>query len=133
IHRIVNYIRPSIFVLVETDIWPGLIDYLRRKGINSILVNGRVSPRTFKSYRRFAFLTRKIFENFELCLMDSELDSKRLLKIGIAPPEKVNTVGNIKFDRHWVPMTQEERNDWLSLLKLESRDLVWVAGSTHSS
>jgi len=131
IHRIVNYIRPSIFVLVETDIWPGLIDYLRRKGIKSILVNGRVSPRTFKSYRRFAFLTRKIFENFELCLMDSELDSKRLLKIGIAPPEKINTVGNIKFDRHWVPMTQAERHDWFSLLKLESRDLIWVAGSVH--
>jgi len=131
IHRIVNYIRPSIFILVETDIWPGLIDYLRRKGIKSILVNGRVSPRTFKSYRRFAFLTRKIFENFELCLMDSELDSKRLLKIGIAPPEKVNTVGNIKFDRNWVPMTQEEHHDWLGLLKLESRDLIWVAGSVH--
>ena len=131
IRQIVNYIRPSIFILVETDIWPGLIYYLKKRGIRSILVNGRVSPRTFKSYRRFAFLTRKIFKPFELCLMDSELDSKRLLKVGIAPPEKVNTVGNIKFDRHWFPMSQEERRNWLSLLNLEFRDLIWVAGSIH--
>ena len=131
IRRIVNYIRPSVFVLIETDIWPGLIYYLKKKGIKSILVNGRVSPRTFKSYCRFAFLTRKIFKPFELCLMDSGLDSERLLRIGITPPEKVNTVGNIKFDRHWAPMSPREREDWLSLLKLESRDLIWVAGSTH--
>ncbi len=132
IHRIINYIRPSIFILVETDIWPGLIDYLKRRGIRSILINGRVSPRTYKSYRRFAFLSRKIFEPFELCLMDSELDSKRLLKVGISPPEKVNTVGNIKFDRNWIPMSQEERQNWLSILNLESDNIIWVAGSTHN-
>jgi len=131
IRRIVNYIRPSVFILVETDIWPGLLDYLKKRRIPSILVNGRVSPRTFKSYRRFAYFTRKIFAPFEQCLMDSELDSKRLLKIGIASPEKVYTVGNIKFDRHWIPMSQEERGNWLRLLKLESRDLIWVAGSIH--
>ena len=42
VRRMVDYVRPSIFILVETDIWPGIIDYLRRKGIKSLLVNGRI-------------------------------------------------------------------------------------------
>jgi 3-deoxy-D-manno-octulosonic-acid transferase len=131
VHRIVNYIRPSIFILVETDIWPALINYLRKRGVKSILVNGRVSPRTSKAYNKFAFLARKLFEHFELCLMTSDLDTNRLLQVGIGLPEKVITVGNIKFDRDWEPMCQEERQKWLNLLSLESEDRIWVAGSTH--
>jgi 3-deoxy-D-manno-octulosonic-acid transferase len=45
---------------------------------------------------------------------------------------KVRTVGNIKFDRDWIPMSEEERLNWLSLLGLESENLIWVAGSTHA-
>jgi 3-deoxy-D-manno-octulosonic-acid transferase len=131
VRRIVRYVSPSVFILIETDIWPGIIDYLRRKGIKSILVNGRVSPRTFKSYSRFTFIARKIFESFDLCLMDSDLDSKRLLAVGIEPPDKVKTVGNIKFDRQWTPMDREEHQKWLRLLNIEPESLVWVAGSVH--
>ena len=128
--RIISCIRPSIFILVETDIWPGLIHRLRKTGVMSFLVNGRISPRTFRSYRRFRFFTRMMFDRLEMCLMQSDLDSSRLLEIGIAA-DKVRTVGNIKFDRDWTPMSQEERQKLLKLLNLELDDLVWVAGSTH--
>ena len=130
IRKIVNYIKPSIFILVETDIWPGLIDYLRRRGLKSVLVNGRVSPRTYNSYRSASCLIKKMFEPLELCLMQSGIDSERLSGVGIGR-EKIVTVGNIKFDRDWVPMNEEERGNWLTLLNLEDEDPVWVAGSTH--
>ncbi len=130
VRRIVHYIKPSVFVLVETDVWPGLIDYLSKRGVKSVLVNGRVSPRTFKSYRRFSFFARKMFEPFDSCLMQSDLDRERLLSVGI-DPNKVRTVGNIKYDRDWVPMGQEERRNWSDLLGLQQEDLIWVAGSTH--
>ncbi len=130
VRRIANYVKPSVFVLVETDIWPGLIDYLRKRGIKSILVNGRVSPRTFKSYRMFSFFARKMFKPFDSCLMQSDLDRERLLKVGI-DPGKIRTVGNIKYDRNWIPMGQEESQDWSNLLGLQPEDLIWVAGSTH--
>jgi len=77
------------------------------------------------------FLTRKMFKPLKLCLMQSDLDRNRLLQAGIDPPEKVRAVGNIKFDRDWVPMSQEERHKWLDLLRLESENIIWVAGSTH--
>lgn len=130
VHRIVTYIRPSLFILVETDIWPAIIDHLKKKGVKSLLVNGRVSPRTFKYYRRFPHFTRMIFKELECCLMQSDLDRDRLLKAGISA-EKVVTAGNIKFDRAWIPMNQKERRKWFGLLDIKREDLVWVAGSTH--
>ena len=126
----VNHVRPSAFILVETDIWPGLIDYLRRRGIKSVLVNGRVSPRTFRSYHRFPFFTRMMFQPLESCMMQSDLDRERLLKAGIGP-DKVRMVGNIKYDRDWVPMANEERRKLLRALNLGVEDMIWVAGSTH--
>ncbi len=128
--RMARYIRPSIFVLIETDVWPGLIDHLRRKGVKVILVNGKISPSTFRHYRAFPFFSRMIFKPIDFCLMQSGLDSARLLRVGVET-EKVKTVGNIKFDRHWVPMSKKEHSYWLNLLGLGSRNLIWVAGSTH--
>ncbi len=131
VRRIVNYIRPSIFFIVETDLWPGLINYLKKRGIKSILVNGRISPGTFKQYRGFPLIARKMFEALELCLMQTDLDRERLLRVGIGPPTKIRTVGNIKFDREWIPMGVEERLEWLQVLGLEPENIIWVAGSTH--
>ncbi|MBN2418912.1 MAG: 3-deoxy-D-manno-octulosonic acid transferase [Deltaproteobacteria bacterium] len=131
IRRIFNYIKPSIFILVETDIWPGLTCFLNKKSIITILVNGRVSPRTFKAYKKLSFVTRKLFEPISLCLMQSDLDRERLLQAGVRPREKVITVGNIKFDRLWVPMNNDERRKWMNILGLDPEDLIWVAGSTH--
>ncbi|MBW1805363.1 MAG: 3-deoxy-D-manno-octulosonic acid transferase, partial [Deltaproteobacteria bacterium] len=88
--------RPSLLILVETDIWPGLLSCMRKRGVQVILVNGRVSPRTFRSYRRFRSLSRRVLGMMELCLMQSDLDRKRLLEIGL-PPEMVETVGNINL------------------------------------
>jgi len=130
IRRVVNFIRPSLFILVETDIWPGLISYLKKRGTKTILINGRISPRTFRYYRRFRPLARRIFSAMDLCMMQSDLDRDRLLQIGVEE-QKVKTVGNIKFDRDWVPMGEEEYENLLNTLNLESENDIWVAGSTH--
>jgi len=132
VHRIVKHIKPAVFVLVETDIWPGLLGYLRKKKTSSILVNGRISPRTFRAYSRFRYFAVKMYAPVGLCLMQSELDKKRILKIGISPA-KVITTGNIKFDREWTPMTPAERLKWQNELNLVQDDPLWVAGSTHEN
>lgn len=131
VRRICQYIKPSVFILVETDIWPALVGYLKRMGIKTILVNGRISPRTFKSYKRFSFFVRKMFKPLELCLMQSDLDRDRLVLSGIDSPGKVVTIGNIKFDREWETMDDEKRNVLLSSVGFDAEDMIWVAGSTH--
>jgi 3-deoxy-D-manno-octulosonic-acid transferase len=130
VRRIVDHIKPSVFILVETDIWPGLLNHLKKRGIKTLLVNGRISPRTFSSYWRFRFFIRIMMNPVEQCLMQSDLDTKRLLQIGIRP-DKVKTVGNIKFDRDWVPMSKKEHQNWLNVLNLKDENSIWIAGSTH--
>ena len=128
--KLIQCIKPALFILVETDIWPGLISLLKKKGIKTVLINGRISPRTLRSYNKCRFFIRRLFNSFELCLMQTDLDRKRILSIGVAP-ENVKTAGNIKFDSDWLPMGDKERHEWLEALHLEPENIVWVAGSTH--
>lgn len=128
--KLIQCIKPALFILVETDIWPGLISLLKKKGIKTVLINGRISPRTLRSYNKCRFFIRRLFNSFELCLMQTDLDRKRILSIGVAPG-KVKTAGNIKFDSDWLPMGDKERHEWLEALNLEPENIIWVAGSTH--
>jgi 3-deoxy-D-manno-octulosonic-acid transferase len=67
---------------------------------------------------------------FDFCLMQSELDRERVLKLGV-DEGRVITAGNIKFDREQVPMRSEERGAWMDALHLKPEEPLWVAGSTH--
>ncbi|OQW99581.1 MAG: hypothetical protein BWK74_01885 [Desulfobacteraceae bacterium A6] len=132
IRRIVRHINPLFFLLVETDIWPALITFLSDKKIKCFLVNGRISPRTNKSYKKFSYFIKPVLNRFTLCMMQSELDAKRLLEAGI-DHDRIKTTGNIKFDRDWLPMQKEERDTWLNKLALDPDDDIWVAGSIHKN
>lgn len=127
--KMIRNINPMIFVLIETDIWPGLISMLKKRGVKTILVNGRVSPRTQKSYRRWRFLIKNVLRQLELALMQTELDKYRISQGGMFE-NRVKVTGNIKFDRPWKPLNAIKRNQWLQLLNL-TNGIIWVAGSTH--
>jgi 3-deoxy-D-manno-octulosonic-acid transferase len=130
IRRLVNYVRPSVLLLVESDIWPGLLSFLKKRGVKAILINGRISPRTFRAYRRFRFLSRRMLDYLDMCLMQSEQDKVMLIRIGMKS-NKLAAVGNIKFDMEWKPMDEKERGYWLERLQLKMGNRILVAGSTH--
>ncbi|MBW2708315.1 MAG: 3-deoxy-D-manno-octulosonic acid transferase [Deltaproteobacteria bacterium] len=128
--RMINCVRPSVFILVETDLWPGLLGFLKQKGVRSLLVNGRISPRTLKSYKKAPGVVRRMFAPLAYCLMQTDLDRDRLLQLGMAR-EKVITTGNIKFDREMFTMDAHKKGEWLETLGLKPEMQLWVAGSTH--
>lgn len=130
ISKIVKAVNPSLLILIETDIWPGLISYLKDKNIKIILVNGRVSPRTFRGYKKLRFYFRHVLSDIELLLMQSELDSNRIKAIGV-PSQKIKIAGNIKFDQKWNSMDKKEHEEWMTLLGIDPGAKVVVAGSTH--
>lgn len=129
--RLLSWVEPSLLVLVETDLWPGLLGALQQRKVPRILVNGRISPRTFRMYMRVPFLARRLFSSLDLCLMQTDLDRRRLLRAGVGRVTPVRTVGNIKFDQAWHPLAREERRAWWETLGLPETARIWVAGSVH--
>ena len=129
-YRVARLIRPSMFILVETDLWPGLMGYLKERGVRTLWVNGKLSPSTFGVYRMAPFFSRVLFNQLDVCLVQAVVDRDRLFALGVGPAQ-VEVVGNVKFDREWVSMGEKERRYWLSLLRLGNENLIWVAGSTH--
>ncbi|MBW2093628.1 MAG: 3-deoxy-D-manno-octulosonic acid transferase [Deltaproteobacteria bacterium] len=130
VRRALHAINPAVFVLIETDIWPGFLSAARKKKVKCLLVNGRISPKTYSFYKKCSFLVRKMFGVFDRCLMQTDLDRDRLLAIGV-DREKVQAVGNIKFDCPWAPMEDTERARWMAEMGIRKGNSVIVGGSTH--
>ena len=128
--KIIREIRPKLFLLIETDLWPGLLHFLKQGGTTTLLLNGRISPRTLRSYRKTPMFVRQMYKDLDFCFMQTEFDRERLLQIGIEP-QKLKVTGNVKFDHDWLTMTEAERLELRRELHLLPGDKVWVAGSTH--
>lgn len=128
--NILDRVKPSLFVLVETDFWPNLVLGLKRNGIPAALVNGRLSPRSHRGYSRLGALSGLIFEAFDLIFSQTELDRTRFISLG-APPEKVLAAGNLKFDSSAQNTPQTEEQTILNDIGITPGRRTWVAGSTH--
>jgi 3-deoxy-D-manno-octulosonic-acid transferase len=97
VSRFVKYIRPNLFILIETDLWPNTLIYLKNKNIPTILVNGRVSQKSMEGYRRLRFFFDPMFQSFSFLCMQTKRDRDKMEDIGL-PTEKLRTLGNLKFD-----------------------------------
>ncbi|MDD2465036.1 MAG: 3-deoxy-D-manno-octulosonic acid transferase [Desulfobulbus sp.] len=126
-------IRPDLFIQVETDFWPHWLFCLRQRQIPLMLVNGRISARSFHRYQRFPWLFRPMFTAFTLLAMQTQNDADKMRKLGL-PQDKVLILGNLKFD------TQDEhlasRPDSISITLrhkygFSAIDPLWICGSTH--
>ena len=127
VRRVIGQMSPDLFVVVETEIWPNLLHALHDKKIPSLIVNGRISPRSFKGYSRFGFLFRRVLPLVSRFLMQSEMDAERIIKLG-APPERVSVAGNIKFDQAIVAGKPAATR---AALGIPEGAKVFIAGSTH--
>ncbi|HSE38866.1 MAG TPA: 3-deoxy-D-manno-octulosonic acid transferase [Blastocatellia bacterium] len=91
-------VKPSVVVIIDTEIWPNFLRECRRRGIVTVLANGRISARSFRGYRLLGRPFRRVIENFSLMIMQSEADAERARQLG-APADRVRVCGNLKYDR----------------------------------
>jgi 3-deoxy-D-manno-octulosonic-acid transferase len=132
VSRALRVINPEAIVLVEAEIWPNFLWSARSRGIPTFLVNARLSERSFKGYRRFGFLFRRLFASFAGVGVQNEEDRRRLLALG-CKADAVRVVGNLKFDS--VVLSERPALDVTTLLRklgVGATDPVIVAGSTHA-
>ncbi|MDR1727317.1 MAG: 3-deoxy-D-manno-octulosonic acid transferase [Acidobacteriota bacterium] len=97
VRRVLGWLRPSLVVIIDTEIWPNLLRQAQRRGTPVAMANGRISPASFRHYRLARPVLRRVFGGYAALMMQSDEDAGRITALG-APPEKVSTPGNLKFD-----------------------------------
>lgn len=120
--RALKKVRPALFIVMETELWPNIFITSKAEGIPVIVFNGRLSDSSFSGYRRIRFFIRHVVRCVELFCMQEQVYRERIIALG-ADEDKVRVTGNFKFDTR----PREEMPGWAALLK----DPVILAGSTH--
>ena len=133
--KFINLIAADLFVLVETDFWPNFIHTINRKGTPAILVNGRISQKSFARYQRFRFIFLPMFKIFKFISMQTESDAKKMIALGVNA-DRVKALGNLKYDAvlpDMVGWDQEQRptSFYRQQFGISPEKVVWIAGSTH--
>ena len=127
----VSRIRPGIFIMVETELWPNFLRAIRERNIPAMMMNGRISEKSANSYRYLSSLLRDMLNTINLFCMQSSIDAKYITQLG-ADPEKIIVTGNTKFDQTYAEVSPEDLATYKTELGLgEDAWPVIVAGSTH--
>ena len=121
-------LRPEVVVIAETEFWPNFLRLARKSGARIVVVNARISDRSFPRYRRLRGIFQPVLRNVDRFLAQSDIDRGRLVEIG-APEDRVSISGNLKFDIK-VPKTSALIGQLQASIKSSSAMPVIVAGST---
>jgi 3-deoxy-D-manno-octulosonic-acid transferase len=130
IRRTLDVVKPRLFVMVETEIWPNLLRECRRRGIRTALVNGRISARSFPRYRVARPFIRRVLSDIDRLCVQGDETARRLRDLG-ADPAHITVTGSLKFDSldpSTAPGRGRERV--LRFFRMSPARLVLVAGST---
>jgi 3-deoxy-D-manno-octulosonic-acid transferase len=127
VRRALARVDPRALVVLETELWPNLFRALAGAGRPVAVVNGRISDRSYRRYRRVRALFGRVLRDVALFAMQSAEDARRVIDLG-APADRVTVTGSLKMDG---PDADGEAGPaWRERLGLGDRT-VWVAGSTH--
>jgi len=129
--RCLNGVRPALVVLVETDVWPGFQQALGERGIPSLLINGRLSPATYRASQRLAWLHRPALNSFERICPQSVSEAERYRAVGV-DAERLGYAGNLKFDLPVREFSEARRHELFQRCGLHVDRPVWISGSTHA-
>ena len=123
--KFLEHWKPNISVFIDSEIWPNLILQTSEKKIPLLLINGRITKKTFNRWRLIKNFAKKIFERFDLCIASNK-ETETFLKILGA--KNVKNYGNLKFAQ--TKNNLDSKLDRSFLKKIENRK-IWCAASTH--
>ncbi|HUO83573.1 MAG TPA: glycosyltransferase N-terminal domain-containing protein, partial [Thermoanaerobaculia bacterium] len=126
IRRFLDRHQPDVYAAMETEIWPNVIRISRSRGLRLLVANGRISDRSYPRYRMARRLVGPLLRLYDQILVREDLDRDRFLAIG-APPDRVEVVGNVKFD---FAVSEEPLPFAGSLDAILGQRHLFVAGST---
>ena len=123
VERFLKRINPSMVFILETEVWPIFTSSCKKRNIPLYIINGRISDKSFNSYKLLKFYFKNVLDNYNCIYTQSNNDTKRFIDIG-AKPEKVKFMGNIKFNIKKVETSIDIGQKGYRVL---------IAGSTHEN
>ncbi len=129
--RVLGLVNPDIFVPLETELWPNFIRICRRRGTRIVMVNGRISPRSFGRYRATRFFWKRVLAAVAEAGVISAVDAERLAAIGL-PADRIHCLGNAKYDGLAARVSPAIAGEIAETLGIAPGEEVLVAGSTHA-
>jgi 3-deoxy-D-manno-octulosonic-acid transferase len=133
VRRTLRLVKPRLFVMMETEIWPNLLRQCKRMGVATVMVNGRISSRSYPRYKIARPFFRRVLGDVDRFCMQTEESARRVIDIG-AHPSKVVVTGSLKFDSLDMPgsatLDRRGHNRVLRYFRMNSGRPVIVAGST---
>jgi 3-deoxy-D-manno-octulosonic-acid transferase len=132
VRRTLALVKPRLFIMMETEIWPNLLHVCRKRGVKTVVINGRISQRSFPRYRLVRPFFRRVLADVDRFCMQSEESARRLVTLG-ADPARVTVTGSLKFDSLELPAATphgKPRERVLRFFRLSPSRTVVVAGST---
>lgn len=126
VERFLNHWQPDMVLWMESELWPQLISAIGARSIPLVLLNGRISERSTRRWRRYPRLRRALFSNFTLMFAGSLRDTERFASLGAT---HVQWVGNLKYD---APALAADTSTLSGMSSLFGQRPVWCAASTHA-
>ena len=124
-NRFVEYWKPSIAIFVESEIWPSIFLQLKKKSIPLILLNARITKKSFRKWSKIKIFSNQIFSNIKTAYPQNSETSKYLKKLGV---KKVRSIGNLKFTESKLDKKNFFKNNYDKNFKNRA---IWCAASTH--
>jgi 3-deoxy-D-manno-octulosonic-acid transferase len=131
VNRTLQLVRPRLFIMMETEIWPNQLRACHRAGVKTMLVNGRISSRSYPRYRLARPFFRRVLRHVDRFCMQSEESARRVVDIG-AERDRVTVTGSLKFDSLEIPGSSPDRgrNRVLRYFRISPDRPVVIAAST---
>jgi len=130
VRRTLDLVNPRVFIMMETEIWPNLLRACRRRGVKTIVINGRISSRSYPRYRLVRPLFKRVLADIDRFCMQSDESARRLIDLG-ANPARVSVTGSLKFDSLELPAPASHgKPRLLRFFRIGAGRPVIVAGST---
>src|SRR5262245_12987224 len=130
--RTLDLVKPRLFVMMETEIWPNLLRLCRRRGVKTVVINGRISSRSYPRYRLIRSFFSRVLPDLDRFCMQSDESARRLIDLG-ADPSRVTVTGSLKFDSLELPAATahgKPRERVLRFFRISPNRTVIIAGST---
>lgn len=125
--RFIKRVHPVLTLIMETEVWPNWMDILHEKNIPVVLVNARLSEKSYRQYKKYQWLFASVWQKFSLIAAQAESDAARYAKLGVRS-EQLSVTGNLKYHLLLPDNLAAQVNAWRPFLPAVP---TWITASIH--